>query len=493
MRTGSLIKQMFFICVLMANQALMGNEITIGSKKFTENIILADIASQYLELNGSRVVHRRELGGTRILWEALLRGDLDVYPDYTGTLQYEILKQTGLRDWAELKKALAAHGVGLTRSLGFNNTYGLGMQRKMAEKFKIRRMSDLRRHPQLKYGLGHEFLERTDGWPGLKLAYQLHPLNVKGMDHDIGYKAIESGAIDVLDIYTTDAEIEFYDLLVLEDDLAYFPRYEAVYLYRLDAPEAVKRTLESLAGSIEASEMIKLNAESKIQGKSAPEVAQQFLVERFNVQPTVVSQSLSDTILLRTKEHLFLVGISLGLAILVSIPLGLWASSSQAAGRIILATVGIIQTLPSLALLVVMIPLFGIGMQPALIALFLYSLLPIVRGTFHGFSTISRELRETAKAIGLSRLAQFRLIYWPLALSSILNGIKTSAVINVGTATLGALIGAGGYGQTILKGIRLDNTELILAGAVPAAVLALGVQGFFDLLERLLVSPGLRS
>ena len=156
-----------------------------------------------------------------------------------------------------------------------------------------------------------------------------------------------------------------------------------------------------------------------------------------------------------------------------------------------MGTVGVIQTIPSLALLVFMIPLLGIGSWPAIVALFLYSLLPIVRNTYSGLENIPIQIKESAEVLGMNSFAKLKLIELPLASRSILAGIKTSAVINVGTATLGALIGAGGYGQPILTGIRLDNINLILEGAIPAAVLALLVQWFFDLLEKLIVPRGL--
>ena len=154
--------------------------------------------------------------------------------------------------------------------------------------------------------------------------------------------------------------------------------------------------------------------------------------------------------------------------------------------------VGIIQTLPSLALLVFMIPLLGLGSPPAVAALFLYSLLPIVRNTYTGLHDIPNSVRESADALGLTAAARLRLVELPMSARAILAGIKTSAVINVGTATIGAIIGAGGYGQPILTGLELRNTSLILQGAVPAALLALLVQGLFELAERWLVPKGLR-
>jgi osmoprotectant transport system permease protein len=162
-------------------------------------------------------------------------------------------------------------------------------------------------------------------------------------------------------------------------------------------------------------------------------------------------------------------------------------------GQAVLGIAGVLQTIPSLALLVFMIPLLGIGAAPAIVALFLYSLLPIIRNTAAGLAGIPPSIVESAEALGLPAGARLRVVELPMASRSILAGIKTSAVLNVGTATLGALIGAGGYGQPILTGIRLDHVGLILEGAVPAALLALAVQGLFEGLERWVVPEGLRG
>jgi osmoprotectant transport system permease protein len=194
----------------------------------------------------------------------------------------------------------------------------------------------------------------------------------------------------------------------------------------------------------------------------------------------------------RAIEHLQLVGLSLLAAIAVAVPLGVLAARSPPVGQIVLGAVGVVQTIPSLALLVFMIPLLGIGALPAMVALFLYSLLPIVRNTHAGLTNIAPALRESAEALGLPPGAILRRIDLPLASPLILAGIKSAAVINVGTATLGALIGAGGFGQPIFTGIRLDDVGLILQGAVPASLLALLVQGLFDIIERRIVPRGLR-
>jgi osmoprotectant transport system permease protein len=189
-----------------------------------------------------------------------------------------------------------------------------------------------------------------------------------------------------------------------------------------------------------------------------------------------------------------LAGFSLLLAVVAGVPLGIFASRGGAVGHAILAFAGIVQTIPSLALLALLVPIpfFGISPRTAIAALFLYGLLPIVRNTATGLQDIAPALRESAVALGLEPGARLRKIYLPIASRTILAGIKTSAVINIGTATLAALIGAGGLGEPILSGLNLNDHATILQGAIPAALLALLVQWLFDLFDRILIPKGLR-
>ncbi len=469
--------------------------IKVGSKKFTESVILGEVITQHLQSHGLESIHHDQLGGTRLLWKALLQGELDIYPDYTGTIIHEILNEQKIESKAELKTALAHYGVSMAEPLGFNNTYALGVTQTTANQYNLSTISDLTQYPDLKFGFTNEFMDRGDGWPSLRAHYQLPQTKVRGLDHDLAYKGLESGSIDLIDLYSTDAEIAYYQLHILKDDQQHFPEYQAVILYRTDILKQnpqFKTLIDKLSGTLSDSMMTSLNAAVKLDKKSEALVAQKFLLQQFDITSSIESSSLMERLLQSTREHLFLVLISLSAAIFVAVPLGILGARKATAGRIILAVVGIIQTIPSLALLVFMIPLLGIGGPPALVALFLYSLLPIVRNTISGMADISQDIRESALALGLPAQARLKLIELPLATRSILAGIKTSAVINVGTATLGALIGAGGYGQAILTGIRLDDTALILEGAIPAALLALLVQSGFDLIERFFLSPGLQ-
>ena len=467
--------------------------VKVGSKKFTESVILADMACLLVRDAGGQAEHRKELGGTQFLWQALLKGDIDLYPEYTGTLSKDIF-----RGRTDLKAALAEKGLRMSRSLGFSDSYGLGMRADVARRLGIRTISDLRDHPDLKYGLTEEFKKRDDGWSPLKRRYGLDvpPDRVRTLDHDLATRALKNGDIDVTDLYTTEGAIRLYDLVVLEDDLHFFPLYEAVWVYRADLPErqpeSVLTSLLRLEGKVSTAEMTELNALAMTKQAREVRLAAAFLKRKFALVAKVEEENLAHELLRLTGQHLFLVAVSLAAAVLVAIPLGIVAARRPRLGQVILGAVSVLQTVPSLAMLAVVIPLLGIGWKPAVLALFIYSLLPIVRNTYAGLHDVPGSLRESARALGLPPAAILRLVELPLASRTILAGIKTAAVINVGTATLGALVGAGGYGQPILTGIRLDDPGFILEGAIPAALLALLVQGLFELAERFLCPRGLR-
>ncbi len=467
--------------------------IAIGSKSFTEGVILGEMLTALAQDAGADARHRAELGGTTVVFEALRKADIDAYVEYSGTLLKEILK--GKVTESDLDAVLIKEGLRKSRPLGFNNNYALGMREDKAQELNVRRISDLVRYPDLRLGFSEEFLNRKDAWPGLKQRYGLPQTNVRGMDHALAYRGLEANNLDVVDLYTTDAEVAYSKLRVLEDDLHYFPRYNAIILYRDDltkrAPAVVKSILR-LEGQIDEKTMISLNARTKFDQIPGGRVAREFLNEHFHLELPITDETILDRLAINTRDHLFLVLISLTAAVVTSIPLGIVAAKYPGTGAWILALVSIIQTLPSLALLAFMIPLLGLGGASAITALFLYSLLPIVRNTATGLQDVPAGIHESAIVLGLPAWARLWRVELPMASRAILSGIKTAAVINVGTATLGALIGAGGYGQPIQTGIRLNDNSLILQGAIPAALLALLVQAGFSLAEKFLVPRGLR-
>ncbi|TAK50566.1 MAG: ABC transporter permease subunit, partial [Betaproteobacteria bacterium] len=456
------------LLLLAAGAAAADEPLRVGSKRFTESYILGEVIAQAARDAGTQAEHKPGLGNTGIVFAALKTGSIDLYPEYTGTIAKEILKLAGDAGLAALNRALAPQGFGVAVPLGFNNSYALAMREDRARALAIRSLSDLARHRELRLGLSQEFIGRADGWPGLKAAYGLPFATPQGLDHGLAYEAVAAGKIDVMDIYTTDAKIERYRLRALEDDRRYFPRYDAVLLYRLDVPQrfpAAWRALGKLEGRIGEARMIRMNAAAELEGKSFAEAAA-LLDDK--AKPVRAAQRgfwgalFGPDFWRLTGEHLLLVFASLAASVALGIPLGIAAAKVPRAAQPILGVVGVIQTIPSLALFAFLIALVGtIGTLPALIALFLYALLPIVRNTHAGLEGIGHGMRQAALALGLRARERLALIELPLALPSILAGVKTSAVINVGTATIAAFIGAGGYGERIASGLALnDNITL---------------------------------
>jgi len=480
--------------VFLADCASAGEAtIVLGSKKFTESYVLSELAKRSLEQSGFHVEHRPGMGGTIVLWEALKQGSIAIYPEYTGTIQEEILKLPVAPSIETLRQELARYGVGITKELGFNNTYALVMTRARAKQLGIQKISDLSKHPELKLGLTHEFLGRHDGWQPLEKRYELNMPNVRGIDHTLGYLALLSGEIDVKDAYSTDAKIGENDLVVLTDDLKFFPQYRAVFLYRLDVPSPAVQALQRLEGTLDEAKMIQLN-EIAERTKDYSAAADWYFKQIGQGNKSSNPESFAHRLTRWTVRHLILVGLSLAAAIVIGIPLGIYASSGNFMGEAILAITGLIQTVPALALLALLVPIPFLGISPttAIVALFLYGLLPIVRNTATGLRDIPPQIRDAAEVLALKPRTRLLSIFLPLASPSILAGIKTSAIINIGSATLAALIGAGGLGEPIISGLNLNDNNTILEGAIPAALMALAAQGLFSVLDRFLIPRGLR-
>lgn len=515
------------LCCLpaLARAAGDGDTLRVGSKRFTESYLLGEVLAQAARRAGRTAEHRQGLGNTAIVLNALRAGEIDVYPEYTGTIAKEILKRETVPPLPELNAALAPLGLAAGVPLGFNNSYALAVRAADAKRLGLGRLSDLRAHPALRLGLSQEFLGRADGWPGLKRAYGLPFEAPRGLDHGLAYEAIAAGQVDVIDVYTTDAKLERLGLVVLADDRAYFPRYDALLLYRADLPRRLPgawAALTQLGGRIDETRMRAMNAAAELNGEPFAAVAQRALREiasapepstgpssassptppaRSSAAPPTPSHGarfldrlLAPDLARLTLEHLALVFASLAASVAVGVPLGLLAARRAVLRPLILGATGIVQTIPALALLAFLIPLTGrIGPVPAFIALALYALLPIVRNTHAGLTQVAPGLLQAARSLGLGPNAVLREIELPLASPTLWAGVKTSAVINVGTATIAAFIGAGGYGERIVSGLALNDHAMLLAGAVPAALLALAVEALFTGAERWLVPRALRA
>ncbi len=489
---GALGMLVLLLLVLVGRGARAeGPRVVAGSKAFPESWILGEALRVLAAETGARAEHAKNLGGTEIALVALRSGAIDIYVEYTGTID-EVLLPAHTAD-GDRRQGLAAMGIAMSERLGFDDSYALAMRPEVAEKSGVRTIGDLARHPELRLGLTHEFLGRRDGFPGLAARYGLPQSGARGLQHELAYEAIRTGFIDVLDVYTTDAQIDRLGLVVLDDELHFFPRYDAVLLYRTDLPTrapAAFVAMQRLVGAVSTKAISRANAAMVLDHANAETAATLILpgpARAAAAAPTVAEAIAHDTL-----KHVELVLASLAAAISVGVPIGVVASRSRRMGGALMTLASVVQTIPSLALLALLVPFLGIGARPAIVALLLYGLLPIARNTYTGLTTISPELARSAEALGLGWWATLRRISLPLASPAILAGVKTSAIINVGTATIAALVGADGLGNPILQGISLRDTGLILRGAVPAAALALAFELAFAGLERVVVPRGLR-
>ena len=480
---------LFFLLVLSYSASA---QVSVASKTFPESTLLAEIMAQCIEAKTGLDVERRfGLGGTLICYQALQTGEIQVYPEYTGTIRSAILNEVeGISEMSrnELSNLLYKRsGITMGKNLGFNNTYVLvGREELQAES-----ISGLKNRNDLKYGFSNEFINRQDGFPGLTESYGMDISTPRGLDHGLAYKALEAGQIDVTDAYSTDGRLKKFNFKYLEDDRGFFPEYQALPLIKSDAYEAeLIEALSALDGLIDEKTMQALNYRYEVEGESVERIASDFLMES-GISKGKNREKKWHPIITQTLEHLQLSFIGTLLATLLAIPLGIWITGKKRLSSSVLAITGTIQTIPSLALLGFMIPLFGIGFVPAIIALFLYALLPIVRNTYTGLQETDPVLLEAAKAMGMTDKQTLFKLRLPLAVNVIMAGVRTALTINIGTATLAAFIGAGGLGESIITGINLNNNELILQGAIPAALLALIMDRLMLLLQNRITPKGI--
>lgn len=473
---------------------MQAQSVKVGSKNFTESYILANLLVETIEKRGFEADPKFGMGGSGLLFQSLQQGSIDIYPEYTGTIVQALLKRQdkdmGIEELNQLLKPL---NLVVSQSLGFNNSYGLAVRREFAKTHGLKTISDLKKvSAQMVGGFEHEFLKRSDGFYSLMKSYNLPPLKqVKGMDHSLAYEALAGGSVDLIDIYTTDGKLEKFDFVTLSDDQNYFPKYYAVWISRLDFVKEHPRLWQMATeweGKISDSLMTHLNAD--VEEKRA--TAKAVLYKNNLIQGELESQDgRYDRIKKYGVEHLYLVLLSVGLAILLGFPLAFMATHTPALKHGILMLSSAVQTIPSLALLCFLIPVFGVGFVPSIVALVLYALLPIVINSYTGLSLIDRELMDMAKQLGMNRWQKLWHVQVPMSLPYVLAGIKTSLITSIGTATLAALIGAGGFGTPILTGLALNDYSVIMEGAIPVCILALIAQILFQVLEKKVVSPGL--
>ncbi|MDQ2891192.1 MAG: ABC transporter permease subunit [Gemmatimonadota bacterium] len=499
--------------------------VVVASKPFGESYLLCEMFAQLLEAHGIVVTRRPGLGATAVAFAALRRDAIDVYPEYTGTGLLVILHDSVVDSVAHDPRAVYEHlarvstaryGVRWLPPLGFQNTFAIAIRRVTADRYHIQTLSDLARESQhLSAGFTPDFIGRADGLPGLTRVYGMHLRAVRPLAPAVKYQALAAGAIDVVDGYSTDGLLARYNLVTLVDDRHFFPPYEAAALVgkRLarDDPRAVA-VLTLLSDRLSEARMRELNRRVEVGGEDVHHVAADALaalgLTRGAVQGRVRKEGSSPRdrnvgfwrylwqrraqLGALTLRHLLLVSVALGAAILVAIPLALGLERARAAAEPAIRLLGVVQTIPSIAMLAFMLPLLGIGTAPALVALWLYALYPIARNTYSGVRDADPAAVEAAEALGMTPRQRLLMVRLPLAAPVMMAGVRTAAVITVGAATLAAFIGAGGLGEPIVAGLALADTHMVLSGALPAAALALAVDGVLALVERAL-TPAFRA
>ncbi len=484
--------------------------VVVASKPFGESFLLGEMFAQLLEARGVAVRRRLGLGGTEIAFGALRTGAIDVYPEYSGTGLLVILSEPARFDPHAVFDLVAREfgrrfDVRWLPPLGFENTFAIAVRRSTADSLQLRTLSDLARvAARLRGGFTADFHGRPDGLPGLARAYDIRLRETRSLLPAVKYQALAEGGVDVIDGYSTDGLIRRYNLVVLRDDKSFFPPYEAAALARnalaRDNPRAIA-VLTELSSRLDVERMRALNERVEVAGESIESVARSALADLGLTGAADVSDSAAarrgrdgsltsylverrGQIARMAARHLLLVAVSLAAAIALAVPLGLALERLPRHAEQVIRAVGLLQTIPSIALLAFMLPALGIGVIPALFALFLYSLYPIVRNTYSGVRTADPAAVAAATALGMTGRQVLRYVRLPLAAPVIMAGIRTAGVIAVGTATLAAFIGAGGLGDPIVAGLALSDTRMILSGALPAAALALVVDGVLALAER---------
>ncbi len=282
------------LALLLALTACTRNEakpLVVGSKNFTESVLLGEIVAQELEANGCKVDRRLNMGGSLVCDSAIASGSLDVYVEYSGTALTAILKQPIASDQDAVDRivtaAYARRGLTWGPALGFNNTFAMIVRQSDAAKYRLRSISDLGKvSSTFRSGFGYEFAERPDGWNGLLRAYGLKfSSSPRTMDLGLTYKALASGEIDLIAGNSTDGLIESLGLLALTDDRHYFPPYDAAIVSRSGIAakcSGARSALDSLRGSIDDTAMRRLNYEVDGKKRDVAEVAREFLQKKLN-------------------------------------------------------------------------------------------------------------------------------------------------------------------------------------------------------------------
>lgn len=513
------MKYFFYFCLfsavfsasLLAPAYSKQDKIRIGSRDFPESVLVAEILSTSIEKFTDYKVDRKfHLGGVKVCLAAMQSNNLDIYPDYTGSLIHNVLGEHDRNQYLVnyIKMALnEKYDFSITESLGFENSFVLAVRKSFAKKYNLETLSDLASllssnkelAQNIRVAFKHSFLKRPDGYKMLQDIYAFDFQKLMALEYNIAYQNLKENRIDVIDAFSTDSRLKDPELTALKDDRNALIPYSSVYVYRnklkQNFPEIMK-IQKLLDESLTNEKMLELNSRIEA-GEPYKQVAESFIAE-LEHEPGFLDLSddaslsfwqkrLKQDLPLLAKaflQHLRLAAVASLLASFIGIFIGIFISYRKKLAKLVLGFISVTQTIPSLALLALLIPFVGLGFYPAVIALFIYALLPVIQNTYTGITTIPYKYIELANAIALKESQILFRVKLPMALSFILAGVRTSIVICIGTATLATFVGAGGLGDLIKAGIDLNSNYMIALGAVPAALLALSVSITLTKFER---------
>jgi glycine betaine/choline ABC-type transport system substrate-binding protein len=315
-------------------------KIIVAAKPFTESYILSEMLAQIIDAEGEATAVRKfGLGGPTLVVDGLKAGELDLDVSYTGALSHLFLPQTPNPSRAELLTALRSHGLLLSESLGFNNTYAIAVRTAMAQTLRLANISDLIPHHTLRGAFTPDFLNYDDGFYKLQQVYGVALQSIKPMQHSLAYQALQSREIDLTDAYTTDGALPQFELTLLKDDRGFFPTYFAVILIRAEIAERFPKTwqaLRKLEGQLSEAQMTAVNAQVDVHKREVSAVAREFLVQHKligNPRPPTRGAVLDEGLWIATAEHLYLVLSALLLSCLLGVPLGVVAVQFRRTGQ----------------------------------------------------------------------------------------------------------------------------------------------------------------
>ncbi len=498
MTTRVAIALLALVAIALTATAAPPGTIRVGSKNFTEQEILGELVAQLLERRTDlRVERKLGLIGTNVCHDALVGGELDVYVEYTGTGLVNILGGEPRGSGADVAFTVAREyrerfGLDWLPPIGFENTYAIAVRRDVADRLGWRTASDIVPIADtLRIGMAQEFAERQDGLPGFLETYGIDRFaDTIDLDPGLMYDAVggEAAQVDLIFGFSTDGRIQTYDLSVLEDDRNFFPPYDAAPVLRGDTlrqyPQ-IADALALLAGTIDAAEMGRMNYAVDVERRRPADVAREWIDARLGqsgateiverADPGLIEMFVSRRAEITSElvQHIWLTTVGVGIALVIGIPVGIAIQRTPALRAPALAVTEVLQTIPSLAMLAFLFVIYQLlGDVPAITALVLYALLPIVLNTFTGINEVPPQLVEAARGLGMSSWQRLRMVEIPLALPMIIAGVRTATVLTIGIATLATFIGAGGLGVFIARGLARGDARLPLLGALPAAVLA---------------------